>query len=81
MEIAKSVGLDTDQLKTDMADPMLETGLNQNMALAQALRLTGTPTYIVGKHVIRGLAPYDSLKTLVAQQHDLDKSARVMEGR
>jgi protein-disulfide isomerase len=48
MQIAKSVGLNTEQLKQDMDDNTYSQQLKDNMQLAQALGLMGTPAFIIG---------------------------------
>lgn len=47
LEIAAQVGLDVEQLTRDMQDPAITEAIGRNIALAQALRITGTPTFIV----------------------------------
>lgn len=48
MTIAKNVGLDTDKLAKDIADPAIDKQLKDNIRLAQALGLMGTPAIIIG---------------------------------
>ncbi len=47
MEAAKSVGLNIDQLKKDMASQSVKDELAQNRALAEKIHLMGTPAFIV----------------------------------
>lgn len=47
METAKSVGLNMDKLKTDMSSKTVTDALEANRALAEKLRLMGTPAFIV----------------------------------
>jgi len=49
-ELAKESELDVDKLKKDMNDPGIENELAQNSKLAQALRIRGTPAFIVALH-------------------------------
>jgi protein-disulfide isomerase len=49
MQIAKSVGLDTDKLAKDMQSPDVKKQIDDNLQLAQTLQLIGTPTFIVTK--------------------------------
>ena len=65
LEVAVSVGLDVEQLKNDMTDPAIETALAQNVALAEALRITGTPGFVAGKEIVHGLAGPDEMKQLI----------------
>jgi protein-disulfide isomerase len=48
MQIAKSVGIDTDQLQQEMKNAAYDQQLHANMELAQALGLMGTPAFIIG---------------------------------
>jgi protein-disulfide isomerase len=48
MKTAKSVGLDMAQLKKDMNSAKVKQALAENMKLAEALRLMGTPAFIIG---------------------------------
>lgn len=66
--IAKSVGLDKKQLEDDMEELRITGALQQNMAIARTLGLTGTPSYIVGNTIVRGLAPHDQIKALLQRQ-------------
>lgn len=65
LEVAVTVGLDVEQLKKDMADPAIEAALAQNFSLAEALRITGTPGFVAGKDIVRGLAGPDEMKQLI----------------
>ena len=47
-------------------DQMIEAELERNMRLAQQLRVTGTPLFVVGGKVINSFVPYDVLKTAIA---------------
>jgi protein-disulfide isomerase len=67
MEVAKNVGLDVDRLKTDMADPAIEKAISDNLALAKALRISGTPTWVTAKRITPGLLGLDVLKQMIAE--------------
>jgi protein-disulfide isomerase len=56
MEIAREVGLDTEQLRADMQDPAIEEAIARNLQLADALGITGTPSFIIGQEVVPGAA-------------------------
>lgn len=47
MALARSVGIDTKKLKYDMKSPQIDHQLRDNFALAQALKLAGTPTFVI----------------------------------
>jgi predicted DsbA family dithiol-disulfide isomerase len=65
--IAKSVGLDVDRLKRDMNDPQIAATLQRNFALADALHINGTPSFIIGDVLVSGARDMDSMRALVAQ--------------
>lgn len=46
MEVAKSVGLDTSQLSKDMESASIQQELKNNVQLAQAMQLMGTPAFV-----------------------------------
>lgn len=64
-EVAKSVGLNVDQLKKDMNDPAIKQELSDNYDLAKALSLVGTPSFVLSNKAmtafdfIPGAAPAD----------------------
>ncbi|CAN7568962.1 DsbA family protein [Phyllobacterium sp. LjRoot231] len=66
LEIAAQVGLDVERLKKDMEDPAIDEAINRNRALAGVLRISGTPTFVAGKEILRGLVDVDTLKQLIA---------------
>ncbi|MES2216821.1 MAG: DsbA family protein [Pseudomonadota bacterium] len=47
MELAKSIGLDTKKLKTDMDSPDVDAQIKANYKLAQDLQLYGTPAFFI----------------------------------
>ncbi len=65
--IAKEAGVDVERAKRGMDAPEIEQALNANMELAQALGITGTPGFVVGKQLAPGAIDYDTLKRFVAE--------------
>ena len=65
-QVAKTVGLDVDRLKRDMAAPQIEAVLKANQALADALDIRGTPGFVIGDQIVPGAIELASLKELVA---------------
>src|SRR3546814_1965115 len=47
LAVAAELGLDIERLKADMEDPVIQEAIDRNLALAQALRITGTPGFVV----------------------------------
>lgn len=66
LEIARSVGLDVERLKGDMENPAIKTELERNFTLAEKLRITGTPAFIIGEEIIRGLVDLSTLQQSIA---------------
>ncbi|MDA9008935.1 DsbA family protein [Alphaproteobacteria bacterium] len=54
MKIAGSIGLDTKQLKTDMNDPVIQQEIAQTRALAQKLKINGTPAFVFADQIVPG---------------------------
>ncbi|HZS57284.1 MAG TPA: DsbA family protein [Bryobacteraceae bacterium] len=71
MEVAASLGLDMTRLKTDMADPAIQAAIDKNLALAQALRINGTPGFVIGDQILRGATDLKTLQAWVraAREH------------
>jgi len=64
--VAKSVGLDIDRLKRDMAAPEIAAAIEANKKLAEALNIDGTPAFVIGNRVVPGEIDLAALKKLVA---------------
>lgn len=56
MEIAGSVGLDTDKLKKDMNDPKVEASLTAMRQQATDLGINGTPGFVINGKLVSGFA-------------------------
>jgi protein-disulfide isomerase len=65
-QVAASVGLDLDKLKHDMASPQIAQELKDNLKLADALDIHGTPAFIIGDKVVPGALDLSALKTMVS---------------
>jgi len=65
MAAAKESGLDMVRLEKDMASDEARATLAENMKLAEALGLNGTPSYVVGSDVVIGAVGLDALKQKV----------------
>jgi protein-disulfide isomerase len=69
MAIAQSVGLDAARLRKDMRSPETSAIFGKNYALAEKLKLNGTPSFVIGDTLLRGGGGRDleSLRVLVAE--------------
>ena len=63
--VAKSVGIDTKQLAKDMTDPALDKVIQKNFAIARALRINGTPAFIIGDQLVPGAVNEQNLKAFI----------------
>jgi protein-disulfide isomerase len=63
---AQRAGLDWDRLQRDMADPAIARRLNDNLALARALGIDGTPAYVIGGKLLPGAIELSELREAVA---------------
>jgi protein-disulfide isomerase len=70
IEVAAGLGLDVEQLKKDMDDPAIAQAIAGNLALAEKLRINGTPGFVAGKEIVSGLAPLRSMKELIVRARE-----------
>src|SRR6516164_7324300 len=69
LAVARDLGLDMERLAKDMESPEIKSGLNEVMQLADALQITGTPTFVLGQDVVVGAVGFDQLKGKVDSVH------------
>lgn len=72
LAIATRVGMDTARLRRDMNDPEIGAILQRNYALAESLRINGTPSFVIGNVLVRGARDIDSMRELVARARKRD---------
>ena len=65
--VAEEIGLDVDQLRTDMQDPTIDAEIELNLALARALRINGTPGFVIGDEILRGATDLQTMHRLIDQ--------------
>jgi protein-disulfide isomerase len=70
--LAAEAGLDEGELRARMDDPAIAEALRANYALAQGLRIEGTPSFVVGNRIVRGFVGLDQMQMLVAQAREGD---------
>ena len=66
MEVAGDVGLDLEVLKTDMQSDLVNDHIAASLRLAEALRITGTPTFVLGDEIIPGVIERGTLLEKIA---------------
>ena len=67
LDVAAKVGVDVGLMKSDMNQPAIQASVEKNLALAQALRINGTPSFIAGAEVLRGAADLNTLQRLIRE--------------
>ncbi len=65
LQAAKEAGFDMARIEKDMTSDEVKVTLEENMKLAEALGLNGTPSYVVGDEVVVGAVGLDALKQKV----------------
>jgi predicted DsbA family dithiol-disulfide isomerase len=65
LDIARSVGLDVARLQRDMQDPAVTASVKASQALAQRLRLDGTPSFVINNKVVVGELTEAELAALI----------------
>ena len=66
MEVAGDVGLDLEVLKTDMQSDLVNDHIAASLRLAEALRITGTPSFVLGDEIIPGVIERGTLLEKIA---------------
>jgi protein-disulfide isomerase len=65
LAVAKEIGLDMARIEKDMASDEAKATIEENLKLADALGLNGTPSYVVGADVVVGAVGLNALKEKV----------------
>lgn len=65
-DTARGIGLDAAKLRADMDSPATTQRIKANLDLAHALKVTGTPTFVVGEQVIPGMVDASELEDAVS---------------
>lgn len=75
---ATAAGLDVARLKRDMDSPAVKKQIEDNLALADAIGVRGTPAFVIGGKLVPGAVSEATLKTLVAQAR-ADQAAKKVQ--
>jgi protein-disulfide isomerase len=65
LAVAKEIGLDMTRIEKDMTGDEAKATLEENMHIAEALGLNGTPSYVIGTEVVVGAVGLAALKEKV----------------
>jgi protein-disulfide isomerase len=68
LAVAKEVGFDMARIEKDMGSDEVKKTIDENMKLADALGVNGTPSYVVGGEVVVGAVGLDALKEKIAAE-------------
>ncbi|PCJ05719.1 MAG: disulfide bond formation protein DsbA [Rhodobacteraceae bacterium] len=68
--LSEGLGLDTDAIMAKMDAPEIDHELSQNRALAQRLKISGTPTFVLEDELLRGYLPADQMSVIIADKRD-----------
>jgi protein-disulfide isomerase len=69
LAVAREMGVDMDKLAKDMSSPNAEAGIIEVAHLADALQITGTPSFVIGQEVVIGAVGYEQLKEKLDSVH------------
>jgi protein-disulfide isomerase len=64
---AKKAGLDMARAANDANSSEVAAEIEANLAMMQQLGFGGTPTFIVGDHILEGAVGYDAIKAAIAK--------------
>ena len=67
IKAVRAAGLNETKVAADLNDKELHQQVEQNLTLARALGLTGTPSYVVGNQIFSGAIGYEALKEAVGK--------------
>lgn len=67
LDVARETAFDMDRLARDMASSEVVATIDETVKLGAALGVTGTPTYVVGKHLLVGAVGLPALKAQIAE--------------
>ena len=80
LAVARSVGLDAERLARDMEDPSLDALIARNAIPANALRVRGTPAFVIGDGMIRGALLLEQFRAAIADARVAPEGARNKSG-
>lgn len=66
--VATDMGLDPAPILAKMATPEVMSVIEANHGLANALEISGTPTFVIDGTMVRGYVPLDGMRQIVASE-------------
>ncbi len=76
MRAAQAIGLDIPRLLNDMNHRNVSRHIALSMDLSRSLGIRGTPTFVIGDNIARGLIPLSELQDYVRQARAADDRER-----
>lgn len=70
LEIAKDLGLDPEALRAAAQSDRVTRNLQEVQQLAEALGISGTPSYVIGDELVPGAAGFDALQEKVTSMRE-----------
>jgi protein-disulfide isomerase len=72
LALARSIGLDVDQLREDMQSDAVNSHIAASDQLAQNLGFTGTPAFVIGDALVPGAIPLAELQQYIAEARSVE---------
>ena len=74
IETAKSFGIDEAELRAGMDDPSIDQSIRQTYELANALGISGTPSFVIGDEAVFGAVGEDVLREKIANMRQCEST-------
>jgi protein-disulfide isomerase len=68
LAVAKELGFDMTRIEKDMGSDEAKKTIDEDLKLADAIGVSGTPTYVVGDELVVGAVGLDALKEKIAAE-------------
>lgn len=65
MRLAEQAGVDMDALRADIDAPAIADEIRSTYALARELGINGTPSFVIGDRIVRGMMPPERMRELI----------------
>ena len=65
----RKAGLGEQRAMADVATPELIDAVERNVELARLVGVTGTPTYVLGNHIVSGAGRFNEFSQIIAEMH------------
>ncbi len=75
LDAAREAGADIARLQKDMDSAPVRSAIEENIQLADALGLTGTPSYVIGDEIVVGAVGFSELKSRIDNIRKCGKAA------